>query len=381
MFTPETSGHFRLFTDPVSGMKSYVLNTKAAAGQQSFYFVNRAMDDHGRYLWFYCYYPPAAYRTLGVVDFETDEVRVFPETQFIGGPLVDTDTGDAYFGSPQGIFRKSPKADRPVEKLAPVPQAISRYYPVLSLATHMTFNRAKDALYLDARAGDHFIHGLLSLKDGSFHVWREFDYCRNHAQLNPADDGIVLYAEDHWTDCAAGRTNRIRYNENGEFMRLWTMTPDGTETMYPPLNGQRATHEWWSRNGEILYYCKYTNEEGNNGIAGINLKTGEHRVYAPVRAWHGFSSIDDDFYVYDENDVFYRGTPSRVGFYNAGTGKQVYIVTQNPALAPRDNPSPYHLDPHPQLVFSDRYVSYTIAQNGYTEVAVAPVGQLLRATE
>lgn len=38
------------------------------------------MDDQGRYLWFYCYFPPASYRTLGVVDFTTDEVHHFPET-------------------------------------------------------------------------------------------------------------------------------------------------------------------------------------------------------------------------------------------------------------------------------------------------------------
>ena len=59
MYTPETSKHFDLFVDPVSGVKSYVLKTKVALQQQSFYFVNRAMDDAGRFLWFYCSNPPA----------------------------------------------------------------------------------------------------------------------------------------------------------------------------------------------------------------------------------------------------------------------------------------------------------------------------------
>ena len=31
------------------------------------------MSAAGRYLWFYTFYPPAQYRTLGVVDFEKDE--------------------------------------------------------------------------------------------------------------------------------------------------------------------------------------------------------------------------------------------------------------------------------------------------------------------
>ena len=381
MYTPETSKHFELFVDPVSGVKSYVLSTKVALQQQSFYFVNRAMDDAGRYLWFYCSNPPAMYRTLGVVDFETDEVRCFPETEFIGGPLVDTDTGDAIYGAHQGIYKKSPKAGEPPLRLCPIPEELKKYGPPSRIATHITATPDKSELFLDARSGDHFILGTLSLKNGRFRVWREYDYCRNHAQLNPANGDLVLYAEDHWTDNATNTRNVIRYNDKGEFMRLWTMTRDGAETMYPPLNGERATHEWWSRDGKILYYCKYTRGEGNNGITGINLETGEHKVYAPVRAWHGFSSLHDDFFVYDENDVFYRGTPSRVGFYNAATGRQVYIVTQNPALAPRENPSPYHLDPHPQLVCDDRYMSFTIAQKGYTEVALTPVDQLLEATK
>ena len=168
-------------------------------------------------------------------------------------------------------------------------------------------------------------------------------------------------------------------------MRLWLLKSDGSERLYAPLNLERATHEWWSANGDILYYCKYVKRtdglSGNNAITGINLKTGEHKVYAPVPAWHGFSSLNDEFYVYDENKQFYRGTASSVGFYNAMTGKQVYIVTQNPPLATSDEPSFYHLDPHPQFVLNDRYVSYTIAVAGQPEVALAPTEQLLKLTQ
>ena len=78
MYNPETSKHFEPFIDPKTGVKSYVLKTKVAGQQQGFYFVNRAMDEQGRYLWFYCTNPPAVYMTLGVVDFEDDEVRWFP---------------------------------------------------------------------------------------------------------------------------------------------------------------------------------------------------------------------------------------------------------------------------------------------------------------
>ncbi len=388
MSTPETSRHFEKFTDPKTGIVSWVLKTQVTLQQQGFYFVNRAMDEMGRYLWFYCTNPPAMYMTLGVVDFEDDEVRWFPETEFSGEcPLVDVDTGCAIYGGAQGIFRRSPKKDVPLEKLFDLPPEIKKYGPPSRLATHLTYSPDKSRLFMDVRSGDHFILGSLSLEDGSFQVWREYDYCRNHAQFNPTIPDLALCAEDFWTDQTTNTFHVIRHNDKGQFMRLWTLRPDGSETLYPPLNGERATHEWWSRDGQVLYYCKYNPENaipgasGNNGIAGIRLSTGEHKLYAPVPAWHGYSSLRDEFFVYDENDIFYRGCPSRVGFYNYVTGKQVFIVSQNPAIAPREKPSVYHLDPHPQLVKNDEYVSYTIAQKGYTQVALCPVDQLLAATK
>ena len=389
MYTPETSRHFELFTDPKTGVRTWVLATQVAGQMQGFYFVNRSMDRQGRYLWFYCTNPPAAYQTLGVMDFEDDEVRAFPETECLGGAsntLIDQDTGEAIFGGPQGIFRKSPKGDRPPEKICDLPRELFKYGFPLSLGTHFTYSPDKTKIFMDARSGDHFILGALTLKDGSFKAWREYDYCRNHAQFNPAREDLALCAEDFWTDMATGTHHVIRFNDRNEFMRLWTLRPDGSETLYPPLDGQRATHEWWSRDGRILYYCKYdptgvpAGVTGNNGIAGVNIDTLEHKVYAPVPAWHGDSSKDDTYFVYDENDVFYRGTPSRVGFYNAVTKKQLYIVSQNAALASRDCPSHYHLDPHPHLVADDRYVCHTLAQKGYPQVALTPTDQLLEAT-
>lgn len=380
MVNASASRHFHPFVDPVTKVVSHVLDADLPGRQQSFYYVNRAMDEQGRFLWFYCYFPPAAYRVLGVMDFEDDCVRCFPETQFLGGPLVDVDSGECIFASPQGFYIKSPK-DRAAVKLCDLPREITRYGSPSSLATHLTYSPDKTELFMDARVNDRFILGTLRLSDGSFTVWKECGYCRNHAQFNPVNGDLVLLAEDHWNDHIDGSRHPIRYNQNGEFMRLWTLTRNGKETLYPPLGGQRATHEWWSRDGKTLYYCKYTSlEEGNNGVTGINLETGEHKVYCPVPAWHAFSSLCDDFFVYDENDVFYRGTPSRVGFYNYKTGRQLYIVSQNPALAPADRPSVYHLDPHPQLVCRDQYVCYTLAQKGCTEVALTETAPLLSRT-
>lgn len=379
MRTPETSRHFERFVDPVTRVESYVLRTKVAGQQQSFYFVNPAMDDGGRYLWFLCAFPPAAYMTLGVVDFEDDEVRHFPQTQYIGGPLVDLETGECLFGAPTGFYRRSPKAKGSLTKLCDVPEAIRRYGAPRSLATHLTYSPDKRELFVDARVGDRFIAGTLELASGRFCMWHEWDYCKNHGQFNPMDPNLALMAEDFWTD-ADNHYNLIRYNDRGEFQRLWTVTRGGRARMHPPLNEERATHEWWSHDGRKIYYCSYTREEGNKCVASLNLATGEHKVLAPVRAWHAFSSRDDSFLTYDENDTFYRGTPSRVGFYDIRTGKGLYVVSQNPALASPEAPSNYHLDPHPQFVGGERYICHTLAQRGEPEVALTPVAPLLART-
>jgi len=385
MFTPETSRHFAPFVDPVTGVKSWVLKTHAAAQQQGFYFVNASVDDACRYLWFYCAFPPAQYKTLGVVDFETDEVRHFPETEFLfESPLVDTDTGECIFSNTTGFYRRSPHPDKPLEKICDIPPQLKQGL-LLCTGIHHTYSPDKSELFIDARCADRFIMGSLKLATGAFTVWKETDYCRKHGQFHPTNPDLALTAEDFWNDAATNQFRVIRTNEKGDFMRLWLTARDGTETLVPPLNGEFATHEWWSRDGKILYYCKYVPNHAlknvtNNGITGYRLSDGDHRVYAPVPAWHGFSSLHDEFYVYDENDYVYRGCPSRVGFYNAVTGKQLYIVSQNPALNPPGTPNIYHPDPHPRLEANDQWVSYTIVLDGATQVALCRVDQLLART-
>jgi hypothetical protein len=67
----------RLFTpwkDPGSEVTLYILAHKVVPVQEAFYFVNDGMSADGRWLWFYCAFPPSGSasqgRTLAVVDFE-----------------------------------------------------------------------------------------------------------------------------------------------------------------------------------------------------------------------------------------------------------------------------------------------------------------------
>ena len=105
MFTPETSKHFKKYVDR-SGVVSYILATRVAPVQQSFYFTNRSMSEDGRFLWFICTYPPSSTRAFAVLDFETDEI--IPHYEMIGAgssPAIEQKTGDAFFANGRGLYR------------------------------------------------------------------------------------------------------------------------------------------------------------------------------------------------------------------------------------------------------------------------------------
>ena len=63
---------FTPWTNPDTGVTVYLLTQKVAPLQQTFYYVNDGMTRDGRYLWFYCAFPPSALKTLGGIDFEAD---------------------------------------------------------------------------------------------------------------------------------------------------------------------------------------------------------------------------------------------------------------------------------------------------------------------
>ena len=376
MYTIENSKHFVKHTDE-SGAVYYLLSTHVTPQQQGFYFVNPSMDDEARYLWFYCSFPPASYRTLGVVDFTTDEVRHFPETMFSDAtPLVDTQTGYAYYADLQAVYKHSPKAGSLPEKVCDLPSAFfENDARLLNPATHLTFSHDHKKMFLDASTTKGWVAGALTLSTGEFEVYCRPEFCRNHGQFNPVYEDIALMAEDF----APGFC--IRTDENGVFMRLWTVNSKGEEKVWPPLNLERASHEWWSADGRKIYYCKYNTDWVNNGVCSIDIFTGEHKLVAPVAAWHGFTNTDESLIVFDENNGFYRGCPSKVGMYNVKTGKKVYINTQNPPINPPESPSQYHLDPHPRYNVKDKYIVFTTAVNGHPDVAVAKTSDILPLTE
>ncbi len=163
------------------------------------------------------------------------------------------------------------------------------------LCTHLTFNADKSELFLDAMVGaDKFVLGSINISTGEFATWYKPKYRRNHAQFHPTDKDLVLFAEDHYFRHEDGASMPIRKNEDGVYMRLWTMRRGDKEpTLHKPM-GNYATHEWWSPDGKWLLYVNAA-----IGAAGKNLETGEEKVFDTVPPWHAHCTRDMRCFIAD----------------------------------------------------------------------------------
>lgn len=375
MKTPETSRLFEKWVDPVSGVESYILSRKITRQQQGFYFTNDCMTEDGRYLWFYVGLLPGSPKMLGVVDFEADDLWIMEDTLNNGSsPYVDTKTGEVYFTYGATVYRRAPQRDAQTEKIGTVPSQTGA--AIRFCSTHLTRTPDGKEFFLDLVEGVNTCYtGTMDIETGVFTKWADHALHTNHGQINPQNPDLALCACDYWTNHLTGEYNLIPSDENGNYLRLWTVTRDGKQTTYPPHNGF-ATHEYWSADGKKIFYNNF------NGIQRINLETGAHECVHPTCAWHSFATADEKYFVYDAKktteEAFYRGGPACVRFVEAETNKEIDVISYLPPLGTPEEPFNYHPDPHPRFVCGEKYVVYTTTVRGTMDVAVVKVDHLIK---
>ncbi|MDR0534487.1 MAG: hypothetical protein LBH01_11090 [Verrucomicrobiales bacterium] len=367
---------FTAWQDPVSGVRSYLLPGHAAPFQQTFYYVNPSISADGRYYWFYCAFPPSGNanygRCLGVIDFQDGSTRCYPETQFLdASPCVDPANGEAYWCSGVDIWKRGPGANDRVEFVNRLPDSIVRNRRPWRITTHLTFSADKKSLNLDALIGTECFVGEIPLDGSPVRIWQQFDRCYNHGQFSPVDSNLQLIAQDSATNPATGEVRGID-------SRMWLIRRD--QSAYPLLpkggNGMQG-HEWWSGNGERVWYIHY-----HRGVEFINIKdvkpgmTEDPPVTLALpsaNVSHAHTDSRERWIVADylpplENQ-------SGVLFYDRASGKTITIVSFMPYLAP--GMSAYHIHPHPQFCLNDEYICYTTTVRGQVDVAFVPVRELL----
>ncbi len=382
---PDLSGLFAPWRDPASGIESWLLSSRVAPVQSSFYFVNPSYTSDGRYLWFYCVFPPGGRNAygwqLGIVDFERGETRVYPETQFQdASPYVDTATGDAYWTTGLEIWKRGPRRNDATTLVSSFPGHIANNRRPRRIATHLTRSADGRSFGIDAEFSPDWYIGDAPLDGGEARIWQRMDVCYNHAQFSPTDSNTLLIAQDGWFDSATGR-----HGDGND--RLWLIQRGGEG--YPlcpndPLPPSRRGHEWWDASGDHVWYIDY-----RKGTERVDIHTGEQVNVWPGGHTHSHCDKQGRYLVGDVN----TGPDQwRLLFYNIATGREVAIVNRFPtfpssapgsalsARTPGYDRSQYHIHPHPQFCCGDRYIAYTTNVHGAIDVALVSVEQLVAAT-
>lgn len=400
MYTPFTSKHFSIYTDPVSQVPIAVLSTRGARIQQNFYYVSNCWSENGRYFWFKCAHPSVVGHTVAVIDFLTDEIHYFPETGSNGA--VDPRTGNLYYITPMGLYYRTPNPkDYPV-RIARLPE-VCRKATVKIASTHLTFTTDYREVLADIQTPLGSFIGTFDLTTGAFHEWYRTDKLHyNHGQLNPVDNHLCMCAHDYQYVPEAGRSFAPAL-EDGIYPRMNLITRDGSRRFLKPYKNW-AMHEWWAPDGKSVYYCTnswingdhfHTPDQSTDTlcafIAQDHLDGSEPTVVCEVDipnngigVWHGHCSRDQRYFVMDSTYpdgmlTSWRGCETMLHIYDRETGKLFKFLTKNPVVewwTPED-PCPYHIDPHPRFDLNDTLISFTTTVMGRVDVAFAAVKDIL----
>jgi len=375
---PELDEHpcFTRWTDPASGVVSYVLTEHVAPIQKVFYYITPSISGPGRYLWFRAAFPPSKARFTAVVDLQPDGsgVRYFPQSvgdPGVGGdgtPLV-TDGGDAVYAPiGDGVYLLS--VDGAVREIGRMPDEILRGRYLYRLATELTMSCDGKWLLLDSRIGNRWLISLMDAATGEVKPLRWFSHDHTHAAFSLHDPTLIQLNQGHGKDPISGE----RYEMD---VRMWLM--DTGLTQYEPVDpglwfGRNSLncHEWWTRSGKIQW-CDY-----QQGIFEMDLATREKAVIWPHPLVHGQCDPAERYLCGDQNPYNWNDRlPCSVWFFDRRTGREIAIVSRMP-----DQPIPwrdfraYHIDPHPHFSSDGEWVIYTTTAFGKVTVALAPVAPL-----
>jgi oligogalacturonide lyase len=133
----------------------------------------------------------------------------------------------------------------------------------------------------------------------------------DHQQFSPTDPNLLLYAhEGSWH----------------EVDRIWTIRTDGSaqRLMYArTMDMEIAGHEWWSHDGQTIWFDLQTPRSHDFWIGGVNVNTGKITQYHIERDWWGVhfnSSRDDTLFASDGGD------PTQVAFSKNGEWINLFRV-------------------------------------------------------
>lgn len=359
--------HFEKFTDPQSGITSYLLKEVVAPVQQSFYYTQPSLTADENWLWLYVAWPPAPARTLAVLSMHPDRpvVRHFPQAQFPTAlPLVAAD-GGVWFGSGASIYKMD--LDGTTLCVFTLPDEVIGGRRIDRLATHLSLSADGNKLLLDGALGTYWFVATVDLSSGNFQLIREFDTHHNHALFSPIDPDCFTIARDQFTNPLTGRF--VHHTQRTHLMDVTNSRYTCINPQFPCAPFQGACHEWWSKDGHICYIDYAT------GAYAYDPSTGRTQHVWQEPLCHAHCSGDRRYWCADESPYKWREQPCKVLFFDAATGRRSEIQSAMPMpggdyWATRKT---YHLDPHPQISPKASCIVYTATNGGHATVALTPL--------
>lgn len=361
---------FEAWTDPVSGVVSFILSERVAPVQQSFYFTNPCVSTDEQWLWFYAAFPPNRQRMLAAVSLDPGklEIKLFPQAGFTGAsPMVAPEGSAAFFCMENSVYKV--RMDGSTEVVCTVPEEYIFRRHFARIATHLTISADGRYLLLDGDLGNFWWVGIGDIVTGEVKILKEFGQHHNHAQFSPTDPKLFVIPEDWWNDKFSGR--HFAYDH-----RLWLMDTDQTryEIVRPKEwddgHTANASHEWWANDGML---CWNDYRLGSYECDPYTLET-THVWRRPL--CHAHCSSDRRLWCADQTPYKWDDTPLEILFFDRERNKEIQIVSAMPKPpVPRKM---YHLDPHPQFSPHDRWVVYTTTVKGKVDVALTPVSRVCR---
>ena len=358
--------YFESWTDPESGVESFILNERVAPLQQSFYFTNPSISQDEKWLWFYTAFPPSPHKFLGAVslDPDTPDKRLFLQAGFSSVSPMVAPQGDAIFLC-MGPSVWKLELDGSLQRICTLSSEYINNRSLRRLATHLSLSADGCYFLLDGEVGNHWFVGVGDVQTGEVRIIKEFIHHFNHAQFSPVDPRTFLIAQDWFLDKVTGK--RFPFDH-----RTWLMNADGSEFCaltpeYQP-RGHEDCHEWWSNDGKVCY-VNYA-----AGAYEIDLATRQHHHVWKQALCHAHCSGDSRYWCADQTPYRWDESGCQVQFFDRQTEKQVNIISRQPQ--PPYLRGDYHIDPHPQFSPRDTWVVHTTTVRGLVDVALTPTAPL-----
>lgn len=357
---------FTKWTDPESGIESFILTKRIAPVQYPFYFTNPSVTHDGERLWFYVAFPPSPHRYLATVSLNPDkpEIKWFPQGYFSSvTPMIAPDDSGVYFMSETRVCFIDSEGQVRIVGEVPASYINNRHF--YYGATHLSISADGKWFFLDGEVGNLNYFAIMDVKSGEFKLLHEFPYRHDHAMFSPVNPKQVLVPRDWRRDRVTGQYIWME-------QRLYVTDIDQTyyRNLRPDVwegHGSDTAHEWWSRDGLVCYV------DYDKGIYECNPDTLEttHVWKRPI--CHGHCNSNRTLYCADQTPYLWNERPVEILFYNRTTDKETHIVSRMPKPPmPRD---PYHLDPHPHFSPDDNMIIYMTTVLGEIDVAITPTAQ------